>query len=77
MLRNVAVLVWDGGAAPFEVGVLCEAFGVDRSDEGLPVLDFAVCGVEPGPIETSMGFSITRAAAWIGSPRPTWSPYPP
>jgi transcriptional regulator GlxA family with amidase domain len=57
MLKNVAVLTWDG-VAPFELGVLCEAFGIDRSDEGLPVLDFAVCGVEPGPIETSMGFSI-------------------
>lgn len=46
------------GVAPFELGVLCEAFGVDRSDLGLPVLDFAVCGVEPGPVRTSTGFTI-------------------
>jgi transcriptional regulator GlxA family with amidase domain len=57
VLRNVAVLVLDG-VAPFELGVLCEAFGVDRSDHGLPALDFAVCGVEPGQVRTSMGFSV-------------------
>lgn len=58
MLTNIAVLTWDG-VAPFELGVLCEAFAVDRSDEDLPVMDFAVCGVEPGAVETSVGFSIT------------------
>jgi len=57
MLENVAVVVWDG-AAPFELGVLCEAFGIDRSDEDLPVMDFAVCGVTPGPVHTSVGFTI-------------------
>lgn len=57
MLRNVAALALDG-VAPFELGVLCEAFGVDRSSQGLPVLDFAVCGVTPGPVATSMGFTI-------------------
>src|ERR687892_496612 len=57
MLRNVAAIALDG-VAPFELGVLCESFGVDRSDQGLPVLDFAVCGVEPGPVATSMGFAI-------------------
>jgi transcriptional regulator GlxA family with amidase domain len=61
MLKNVAVLMWDG-VAPFELGVLCEAFGIDRSDEDLPVLDFAVCGVDPGPIETTMGFTINAVA---------------
>ena len=57
MLRNVAVLAYDG-VAPFELGVLCEAFGVDRSDEGLPVLDFAVCAADRELIPTSMGFSM-------------------
>jgi transcriptional regulator GlxA family with amidase domain len=57
MLRNVAAIALDG-VAPFELGVLCEAFGVDRSDQGLPRLDFAVCGVEPGPVQTSMGFEL-------------------
>ena len=57
MLTNVAVVVWDE-VALFELGVLCEAFGVDRGDDGLPVLDFAVCGVEPGQVRTSLGFSM-------------------
>ncbi len=57
MLANVAVLVWDE-VAMFELGVLCEAFGQDRNDEGLPTLDFAICGVEPGQVRTSFGFGI-------------------
>ncbi|WP_107772619.1 GlxA family transcriptional regulator [Nocardioides sediminis] len=57
MLTNVAVLVWDD-VALFELGVLCEAFGVDRSDDGLPVPDFAVCGVEPGQVRTSLGLGL-------------------
>ncbi|HEY9377247.1 MAG TPA: helix-turn-helix domain-containing protein [Jiangellaceae bacterium] len=57
MLSNVAAIALDG-VAPFELGVLCEAFGVDRSDQGIPRLDFAVCAVAPGPVQTSMGFSI-------------------
>ncbi|WP_051425820.1 helix-turn-helix domain-containing protein [Jiangella gansuensis] len=56
MLRNVATVVFDG-VAPFELGVLCEAFGIDRSDQGLPVMDFDLCG-HPGPVKTSLGFEI-------------------
>ncbi|MBA2465404.1 MAG: helix-turn-helix domain-containing protein, partial [Nocardioidaceae bacterium] len=58
MLTNVAVVAADG-IAPFELGVLCEAFSVDRSDDGLPVLDFAVCAQRPGSYRTSAGFGIT------------------
>lgn len=57
MLRNVAVLAFDG-VAPFELGVLCESFGVDRSEEGLPVLDFAVCAPTPGRVRTRQGFDL-------------------
>ncbi|NDL60025.1 GlxA family transcriptional regulator [Phytoactinopolyspora mesophila] len=57
MLRNVAVLALDG-VAPFELGVLTEAFGIDRSEQGLPVLDFNVCGIRPGPVKTSVGFDL-------------------
>jgi transcriptional regulator GlxA family with amidase domain len=57
MLRNVAVLAFDG-VAPFELGVLCEAFGVDRSEQGLPALDFAVCTARPGRVSTGMGFGL-------------------
>lgn len=58
MLTNVAVVAFDG-IAPFELGVLCEAFGMDRSDDGLPVLDFTVCAPRPGGYRTSVGFGIT------------------
>ncbi len=54
---NVAVLAGDG-VAPFELGVACEVFGTDRSEQGLPVHDFAVCGLQAGPITTKSGFDI-------------------
>jgi transcriptional regulator GlxA family with amidase domain len=57
MLRNVAVVVLDG-FAPFELGVVCEVFGVDRTDDGLPAYDFAVVAGEPGPMRSSAGFTL-------------------
>ncbi|WP_460854026.1 helix-turn-helix domain-containing protein [Nocardioides montaniterrae] len=57
MLSNVAVLAFEG-VAPFELGVLCEAFGLDRTEHGVPKLDFAVCSHSREPMRTSMGFSI-------------------
>ncbi len=57
MISNVAVIVYDG-VAPFELGVLCEAWGVDRSDDGLPVPEFAVCAPEPGLVATTMPFEL-------------------
>ncbi|KUN36306.1 AraC family transcriptional regulator [Streptomyces longwoodensis] len=47
MLENVACVLLDG-VHPFELGVVSEIFGLDRSDEGLPVYDFAVVSAE-GP----------------------------
>ena len=40
-LRKIVVLIYPG-MRPFEFGVACEAFGIDRSDDGLPVYDFVV-----------------------------------
>jgi transcriptional regulator GlxA family with amidase domain len=57
VLQNVAVLVMDN-VAPFELGVLSEVFGVDRSDEGLPHYDFAVCSPGASEVTTSAGFSV-------------------
>jgi AraC family transcriptional regulator, transcriptional activator FtrA len=57
VLRNVAVLVMDS-VAPFELGVLCEVFGVDRSDQGLPRYDFAVCSPGARPVSTTTGFTV-------------------
>ena len=56
-LQNVAALIWDG-VAPFEFGVLCEAFGLDRRDDGVPLLDFAVCAPQPGPVAFNLGFTL-------------------
>ncbi|WP_405863295.1 helix-turn-helix domain-containing protein [Streptomyces sp. NBC_01515] len=58
MLTNVAVVLLDG-VAPFELGVVCEVFGLDRSDEGLPVYDFAVASAEGPTLTTHAGFSLT------------------
>jgi len=60
MLRNVAVAVCDG-VSVFELGVVCEVFGVDRTDTGLPGYDFAVCAAEPGPLRSGGGFAIEPA----------------
>lgn len=54
---NVAVVAGDG-VAPFELGVACEVFGTDRSEQALPVHDFAVCGLQPGRVRTKSGFHI-------------------
>jgi AraC family transcriptional regulator, transcriptional activator FtrA len=55
MLRTVAAVVIDQ-VAPFEFGVLCEVFGIDRTEEGVPPVEFRVCGERPGkPIRTSVG----------------------
>jgi len=57
MLKNVAVIAYEG-VAPFELGVLCEAWGIDRQEHGVPVLDFAVCGPRKGYVPTTMGFGL-------------------
>jgi transcriptional regulator GlxA family with amidase domain len=57
VLRNVAVVALDG-FSPFELGVVCEVFGVDRADDGLPGYDFAVVAGEPGPLHSETGFTL-------------------
>ncbi|MFG2127715.1 GlxA family transcriptional regulator [Streptomyces sp. NPDC048751] len=57
MLKNVAAVLLDG-VHPFELGVVCEVFGIDRSDEGLPVYDFAVASAEGPTLTTPAGFSM-------------------
>lgn len=57
VIENVAVVAYDG-VSPFELGVLCEAWGTDRSDQGLPVFDFALCAPRPGRVATAAGFGL-------------------
>ena len=59
-ISKVAAVVVDG-VAPFELGVLCEAWGIDRSDTGGPTFDFSVCTATPGKVRTSMGFALDVA----------------
>ena len=56
-LRNIAVVVGETVAA-FELAVVSEVFGLDRSAQGLPRYDFAVCAVRPGLVATSSGYAI-------------------
>ncbi|WP_216895115.1 helix-turn-helix domain-containing protein [Nocardia alni] len=60
MLSKVAVVL-SGNVAMFEFGVVCEVFGLDRRDDGLPLFDFRVCGAESGrPLPSSSpGITIT------------------
>ncbi|MFD7688011.1 GlxA family transcriptional regulator [Streptomyces sp. NPDC059781] len=57
MLQNVAAVLLDG-VNPFELGVVCEVFGVDRSDDGLPVYDFAVASADGPAVRTNTSFSL-------------------
>jgi len=56
-MKTVAVIVQDG-FAPFEFGVACEAFGLDRSDDGIPNFDFRVVAPNPGVVQSKLGFSL-------------------
>ncbi len=55
MLSNVATVVLSGFGA-FELGVVCEVFGTDRTSDGLPGYDFAIVAGEPGPLRSPAGF---------------------
>jgi AraC family transcriptional regulator, transcriptional activator FtrA len=61
MINRVAVAVLDG-VAPFEVGVLCEVFGTDRTADGFPAYTFDLCSPGAVPVRTSAGFVITPNA---------------
>ncbi len=59
MLKTVAAVLIDG-VAPFEFGVLCEVFGTDRTDDGVPAIDFRVCGETAGtPVSTGVAVRMT------------------
>lgn len=51
MLEKVAVLL-PPLTETFELGVACEVFGVDRSDEGLPTYELSLVAACPGPVRT-------------------------
>ncbi len=61
MLKKVVLLALPG-VAPFEFGVICEVFGIDRSETGGPCFDFTVATADPGPVRTSLGFTMNIEA---------------
>lgn len=55
MLRRIAAVVAEP-IALFELGVLAEVFGVDRTDDGVPPFDFRICSTTPNqPLASSAG----------------------
>ncbi|SUE14267.1 AraC family transcriptional regulator [Rhodococcus gordoniae] len=42
----------------FELGVACEVFGFDRSDDGLPTYDFHLVAASTEPVRTRFGYTI-------------------
>ena len=62
MFRTVAAVLMPG-VAPFEFGVLCEVFGIDRTEDGVPPIEFRVCGEQPGePLRTSVAVQFPPAS---------------
>lgn len=61
MLKKVVLLALPG-VAPFEFGVVCEVFGIDRSDSGGPAFDFTIVTADPGLVPTSMGYEMLISA---------------
>ena len=57
MLRSVAVIAGEG-VSPFELSLLCEVWGLDRRDHGIPFLDFAVCAPKPGRVAGAIGYDL-------------------
>ncbi|MFF5110371.1 hypothetical protein [Streptosporangium sp. NPDC000509] len=57
MIPKVVAVVGDRVAA-FELGIVCQVFGLDRSDDGLPLHDFTLCTPRPGTIPTTSGYAI-------------------
>ena len=58
-LRSVAVVVPEQPAI-FELALLCEVFGIDRTSDGVPPIEFRVCCQEPGnPIAMRNGLTLT------------------
>jgi transcriptional regulator GlxA family with amidase domain len=58
VLKSVAAVIVPG-VAPFELGVACEGFGVDRTGDGVPACDFSVVSVDDAPVPTSNGYTIS------------------
>jgi transcriptional regulator GlxA family with amidase domain len=57
MIRSVVAVVHEKTGA-FSLGVATEFFGYDRSELGIPKFEFALAGLEPGPLATDFGLTM-------------------
>ena len=59
MIRSVALIALEN-TGPFELGLVAEIFGIDRSlrGTGVPRFAFRMVTEVPGPVRTSAGYSI-------------------
>jgi transcriptional regulator GlxA family with amidase domain len=63
MLTKIAVILQQP-VALFELGVLEEVFGTDRSSEGVPKFDYIVCSETPGdPLSAGTGAFLSATSA--------------
>jgi transcriptional regulator GlxA family with amidase domain len=61
MISKVATLLLDR-VSMFEFGVVCEVFGIDRTEHGVPPFDFRICGIRPGEPLASITPGLTLSA---------------
>jgi AraC family transcriptional activator FtrA len=58
-LRTIAMVVPERPSL-FEIGVVAEIFGIDRTDDGVPPMDFRACSERPGePVALANGMSMS------------------
>lgn len=57
-LQKVGTIVVDG-LAMFEFGVVCEVFGIDRTDDGVPTFDYRICSPGAAPVQAAVGITVT------------------
>lgn len=63
MTLSAVALVIPEHPSMFELGVIIEVFGIDRTDDGVPPFDFRACSERPGePLEMSNGISLTSSS---------------
>lgn len=57
LIRRVVAIV-EPGFTMFEFGIACEAFSLDRRDDGVPLFEFVVATEHPGLVTSSLGLSL-------------------
>ncbi len=58
-LRKIAVVVPER-TGMFELGVIHEVFGIDRTEDGVPRMELLICSERPGePVDLGLGVTLT------------------